>query len=73
MRRKKEGRSEVAREVETPRVGRMGGLVSLAWANQNSGTVKSEYSIGVWNLTNHRMLFRCWVSDQSEHRIQVEY
>jgi len=73
VRRKKEGRSEVAREAETLRGGRMGGLVSLAWTNQNSGTGQSEYSIGVQNLTNHRILFRCWVSDQSEHRIQVEY
>ena len=73
MRRKKDGRSEVERETETPRVGRMGGLVILGWANQNSGTGQSEYSIGVHNLTNHRILFRCWVSDQSEHRIEEEY
>ena len=45
MRRKKEGRSEVAREAETLRGGRMGGLVSLAWTNQDSATGQSEYSI----------------------------
>ncbi|KNZ63040.1 hypothetical protein VP01_1193g3 [Puccinia sorghi] len=46
VRRKKEGRSKGAREAETLRV-RMGGLVSLALANPNSGTGQSQDSIGV--------------------------
>lgn len=36
MRMKKERRSKVTREGESPRVGRMGGLVRLAQANQKA-------------------------------------
>ena len=65
VRRKKEGRIKVAREAETPR-GRKD-----VWTGE-SGTGQSEDAFGGQNLANHRMLFRCSDSDQSEHRIQVE-
>ncbi|KNZ53306.1 hypothetical protein VP01_3284g1 [Puccinia sorghi] len=52
--------SKGAREAETPRIG---------WP----GTGQSEDSIGGQNLANHRILFKWQDSEQSEHRIQMEY